>query len=196
MTTAENPSLIAQLDSRAGVRASGGCPGFLWKTINRNLLMISVVTLALAASAPASWGGHRIVLLHERDAAKLRHTKQEWPNVPHPRNLSIGPLIVVEKPKVIDGANGPTIEVANPVDINVLFQPRSTPVDMDSLDIEARKGFFSKSLTPMLKPYIHGTALQVQNAEIPPGRFVLEISIADQAGNTSTQTYRLEIVQP
>jgi hypothetical protein len=196
MTTAENQSSIPELDGRAGVRASGSCPGFSWKTINTNLWMISVVTLALAASASASRSGQHITLLQERDAAKLRHTKQEWPNVPHTLNSSAGPIIDVEKPKVVDEANGPSIEAATPVNIDVLFQPRTTPVDMTSLDVEARKGLFSKSLTHMLKPYIRGTALQVENAEIPPGRFVLDISIADQAGNKTTNTYRLEIVKP
>ena len=126
MTTAENQSSIPELDGRAGVRASGSY-GFSWKTMNTNLWMISVVTLALAASASASWSGQHITLLQEPDAAKLRHTKQEWPNVPHTLNSSAGPIIDVEKPKVVDEANGPTIEAATPVNIDVLFQPRCRP---------------------------------------------------------------------
>jgi hypothetical protein len=110
--------------------------------------------------------------------------------------MSTGPIIIVQKPTVVDLDNVQTIEAATPIDIDVLFQPRSLPVDMNSLDIEARKGFFSKSLTDMLKPYVHGTSLQVQNAQIPQGKFLLEISIADQEGDTTTQSYRLEITGP
>ena len=129
MTTAENQSLIPELDGRAGVRGPAAVRVFRGRQSTPNPWMISVVTLALAASASASWSGQHSTLLQERDAAKLRHTNQEWPNVPHTLNSSAGPIIDVEKPKVVDEENGPTIEAATPVNIDVLFQPRNTPVD-------------------------------------------------------------------
>jgi hypothetical protein len=75
----------------------------------------------------------------------------------------------------------------------VSFEDERSPVDMSSLEVSAHKGFFSKSLTATLRPFIHGKSLQVTNASIPTGRFLLDVSIADQAGNRTQETYRLEV---
>jgi hypothetical protein len=64
---------------------------------------------------------------------------------------------------------------------------------MESLNIEARKGFFSKSLTEMLRPYIRGDRIESNQVEIPTGQFILGVSIADTNGNTTDTTYRLEV---
>jgi hypothetical protein len=87
----------------------------------------------------------------------------------------------------------PTIETPTPANLVVLFEPRNSPVDMKSLDVEAHKGFFSKSLTALLRPYIHGDAIELSKVEIPAGRFMLDITIADQVGDTTDATYRLEV---
>jgi hypothetical protein len=62
---------------------------------------------------------------------------------------------------------------------------------MNSLQIEARKWPFSKSLTARLKPYIQGTSLQAKGVSIPEGLFVIQIEIADVAGAKTVGTYRL-----
>jgi len=77
----------------------------------------------------------------------------------------------------------------------VIFEARSAPVRMDSLNVEARKGFFSKSLTELLRPYVHGEEIELSQVEIPTGRFMLDISIADTNGNTTDGTYRLEVAR-
>jgi hypothetical protein len=64
---------------------------------------------------------------------------------------------------------------------------------MDSLNVEARKGLFSKSLTNLLRPYIRGDRIEVTNLEIPSGRFMLDVSIADTNGNTTAASYLLEV---
>jgi hypothetical protein len=66
--------------------------------------------------------------------------------VPRARALSIGPQIVVRRPRIGPG-EAPTIETESPTDLDVGFEPRGAPVRMDSLSVEALKGFFSKSLT-------------------------------------------------
>lgn len=62
---------------------------------------------------------------------------------------------------------------------------------MSSLEVVARKGIFSKSLTERLKPYVDGTSLNVKKAEIPAGRFLIQISIADLNGRATAQSYEL-----
>jgi hypothetical protein len=132
------------------------------------------------------------VLFTPQEARQLHLTLREWQTVAMPRVLPVGPQIVVRRPKVLPG-DIPTIEAQSPTDLDVIFEPRDAAVVMDSLDVKARKGFFSKSLTGLLRPYIRGDSIEVSNVEIPAGRFILDISIADVDGNTTDETYRLEV---
>jgi hypothetical protein len=75
----------------------------------------------------------------------------------------------------------------------LLFEANRAPVDMDSLPVMARKWFFTKSLTALLRPYIWGTTLQGQEVKIPEGRFLLEIEIADVLGMKTVETYRVKV---
>jgi hypothetical protein len=138
--------------------------------------------------------GH-LVLLDNRDAVKLRLTNREWRDVPRERGIQVGPRIVVKSPPISQSDGVPTIETTSPTTLSVAFDDDRSPVDMSTLEVSAHKGFFSKSLTAMLQPYIRENALEVSNASIPTGRFLLEVSIADQAGNRTDETYRLEVRQ-
>jgi hypothetical protein len=154
--------------------------------------------LATIARPSATYAGSptaddTIVLFTPNDAGKLRLSEKEWSHVARPRALSTGPLIVIRSPPIVPG-DIPTIETATPASLIVLFEPRSAPVDMNSLDVEAHKGFFSKSLTYLLRSYIRGDAIDVKNVEIPEGKFMLDISISDEAGDTTVDTYRLEVL--
>jgi len=140
----------------------------------------------------ASRAGGTVLLFSHDDARKLRLTDEQWRHPPHARALSAGPEIVIRSPQVVSG-DVPTIETQTPAKLVVLFEPRNSPVDMSSLAVEAHKGFFSKSLTDMLRPYIYNDSIEVSKAQIPAGKFLLDISIGDQAGNVTTATYRLKV---
>jgi hypothetical protein len=160
-------------------------------------LALAGILAAIAAIAPPACAGppaaDSVVLFTSNDASKLRLSEEEWRHVAaRTRALSTGPLIVVRSPPIVAG-DIPTIETATPASLVVLFEPRQAPVDMNSLTVEAHKGFFSKSLTDLLRPYIHGDAIDVKNVEIPEGKFMLDISISDEAGDTTVDTYRLEV---
>ena len=75
----------------------------------------------------------------------------------------------------------------------VLFEENHTPIDMDSLQIKAKQGMFSESLTTRLKPSIQGTSLQAKELKIPAGRFLIQIEIADRHGTKTAETYRLMV---
>ncbi len=110
------------------------------------------------------------------------------------RGVSVpGPFIEILSPTPTGAAQTPTIETSSPTTLTVLFKSNRAPVDMESLDIEAQKGFFSKSLTPMLKPYIQGTNLRANAVEIPTGNFMIEIAIADEHGARTANRYRLVV---
>ena len=164
-----------------------------WRFVSRaGLMFILMIVLSSWIAQPLH--AENIVLFTPQEALQLRLTNREWRSVAAVRALSVGPQILVRRPRLVPG-DIPTIEAQSPTDLDVTFEPRSAPVRMDSLSVTARKGFFSKSLTELLRPYIRGNAIRVTKVEIPTGRFMLDISIADTNGNISDGTYRLEVSQ-
>jgi hypothetical protein len=166
---------------------------------SRGLVLVAgslvAIAISIVSSRQACAGSPRedtVVLFSHDDARKLRLTDEQWRHPPHARALSDGPNIVIRSPQVVSG-DVPTIEAQTPINLVVIFEPRNSPVDMSSLAVEAHKGFFSKSLTDMLRPYIHNDSIEVSKAQIPAGKFLLDISIGDQAGNVTTATYRLKV---
>jgi hypothetical protein len=106
---------------------------------------------------------------------------------------TVGPRIVMQSPQLHETRVERTIETVTPLDLLILFEANRAPVDMDSLQVTARKWFFTKSLTALLRPYIWGTTLQGQEVKIPEGRFLLEIEIADVNGMKTVETYRVQV---
>jgi hypothetical protein len=157
-----------------------------------SLATIAISTLPSRQACAGASAAHTVVLFSREDARKLRLTEEQWRQIPQTRALSVGPNIVIRSPQVVPG-DVPTIETRTPANLVVLFEARNSPVDMSSLEVEAHKGFFSKSLTDLLRPYIHGDAIELSEVEIPAGKFMLVISIADQARDTTVTTYRLEV---
>jgi hypothetical protein len=147
---------------------SGDC--LWWTLFVLALWPAHVVYSGSAGRAP-------LQLFSAADAHQLNLTDQEWHRVHRTRSTgaAAGPRIVIQKPTLKESSDGPTIETVTPA--------------------TARKGFFSKSLTDLLKPYVNGTALQVQDVAIPEGRFRIEIVIADKNGAKTVETYRLQVGQ-
>ena len=131
----------------------------------------------------------------EEEAEQLRLTGEEWLRPMRNRQThSRGPSIVLQSPTITSvRANPPTITTVTPLDFFIAFEPRTAPVNMDSLGVRARKGIFSKSLTDRLNPYIHGTTIQAKNLEVPTGTFHIEIEIADNEGQKTFEEYYLQV---
>ena len=140
-----------------------------------------------------------LALFSPEEAAVLRFTAEEFERETDSappsgtRSLSRGPVIVVQKPQITGGASRPTLETASPTDIIILFQASHAPVNMDSLQVQAKKGWFTKSLTDRLKPFVQGAQLAAKGIDIPQGRFLIQIAIADQQGAETVETYRLTV---
>jgi hypothetical protein len=100
---------------------------------------------------------------------------------------------VIQKPLPTGTATHPTLETDSPTDIIVAFEALHAPVNMDSLQVRAKKGWFTKSLTDRLKPFVEGTRLAAKGVKIPRGKFWIEIAIADQQGAERVDAYRLTV---
>lgn len=155
-----------------------------------------IVTLTLSAPRP-----HRprmaaqmtAVLFTPEETQALQLTEHEWLLPVSQPTSSLGPRIVLQYPSVKRNGRVPVIETDTPAMFRVLFEPNSAPVDMSSLQVRARKGFFKKSLTGFLKPYIHGTMIEAQNLQFPSGKFMIEIDISDHDGQSTSQSYYLHV---
>jgi hypothetical protein len=138
-----------------------------------------------------SVGQRTLALLTPNEATQLRITEEEWQPPPRTRALSIGPRIIIKRPPIKDVADGPLIETISPTDLMIFFEENRASVDMNSLQVEAKKWLFTLSLTARLRLYIQGTSLQAKGVQVPEGLFVIQIEIADVAGAKTVGTYRL-----
>ena len=159
------------------------------RTLIGVLMTVSACLLQCGELASAQT---KLLLLSPGEAAQLRlGPGDSMP--PVTRSIPSGPRIVVREPTVTRTADGAVIETTPSTRLVVVFEPNRAPVDMDSLDIRARKGPFAVSLTSRLKPYIQGTSLQADGVTVPEGRFVVQIEIVDRSGAKTVETYRLDV---
>ena len=161
-------------------------------------MSIAVVTLCLVSlgwTQPEQ--SRELVLLTSEEAMHLRLTEEDLEREAASRSrmraISLGPRIVIEKPLLTSTAPPPTLETESPTDIIVAFEAVQRPVNMESLRVKAKKGWFTKSLTDRLKPFIEGTRLAARGVKIPRGNFLIQIAIADQQGVERVETYRLSV---
>ena len=118
-------------------------------------------------------------------------TREELPFSPKLRSLSIGPKINFKTPPTRQDPDGIIlVEMHENSQLSIDFLQTQAEVDMNSLDVEAKKGIFSVSLTDRLKPYIHGNKLEADEIKIPPGQFTVIIRIADRVGTSTEKAYR------
>lgn len=147
------------------------------------LLLLSVVTQLSAMD----------FFLSPEEADQLRLSEKEWSRPPFKtRGLSNGPVITIKQP-TISNSSTPTLETTSPLSLSIFFEKKNAPVDMTSLEVVAKKGFFSKSLTERLKPFISGTTLEAKDLKIPKGKFKIQINIADTQGSQTSMEYRLVV---
>lgn len=151
--------------------------------------------LAAVLAVPSMSAAGSLSLFSADEAKDLTLDDAEWDKGVASKGIGfgVGPKIVFEAPEVKDTDNGQIIESPSKLSLLILFKDGIAQVDMKTLNIRARKGWFSKNLTERLAPYLDGNTIKADNVEIPSGRFKLEIKIADAQGNESVQEYLCEI---
>jgi hypothetical protein len=163
------------------------------RSSNRTVAVLIAIAMTVGLGGSAVLAQGRLSFLTPGEAAQLRLGPSDAVPVPHLRGVPPGPRIVVHEPTVTRTADGAVIETTPVTRFVISFEPNRAPVDMDSLEIKARKGLFSLSLTSRLKPYVQGTSLQADSVSIPEGRFMVQIEIVDRAGAKTMETYRLDV---
>lgn len=160
-------------------------------------LAVFISPFFLTDSSQARQGARKaLILLTAQEAEQLQLSEEEWQSSTRTRSVSIGPRIVMQHPEVRETETGPVLETVTPTAFSVHFEGNHASVDMASLQIRAKKGIFTKSLTSLLGPHVRGADLQIEGVEIPEGKFRIEIEIADVAGAKTVETYGLEVRKP
>jgi len=160
-------------------------------------LLLSVMAAAVRGRAAEH---QPIALFDEQDAARLRFDEQEFgpalgrESTSRTRSIVKGPRVIIVTPEVTTDESGQRmIELTPPADLVVRFEETLAPVDMKSLKVRARKGFFSKSLTDLMARFINGTVLEALGLNIPIGRFIIELTIADENGRETREVLGLYV---
>ena len=101
-----------------------------------------------------------------------------------------GPVIKVHEP-ILEDEKNPTIETVTPMNLKIAFEKNAAPVNMDSLEVTAKKGFLSMSITDRVQEFITGTILDAREIDFPRGKFRIQVEIADVEGIITSREYRL-----
>lgn len=156
---------------------------------------------------PATGGDARVVkrpspLFTAEEAEKLRLLDAEWKIVDEilTRSQALstrGPLIAVRSPSVQPTKPIPTIETTTPIHLAVHFLAHEAPVKLQTLEVCGKAWGFQRCFTDKLKPYFntHTNILDVPNLDIPMGKYVIEIRVADEKGQETVAYYKIAVAE-
>jgi hypothetical protein len=146
--------------------------------------MLTAVLLSLSLFSPVQ--ADAIWLITQEEAAK--------PAAPPGQRLirramPAGPRIVVIRPKTDDVQH-------SPLAVSVRFEPReNVPVDLGSLKVVVQK-LFDIDITDRVMPFASPEGIMIDDAKIPSGEHLVEISVADMEGRRSSEIVKLSVGKP
>jgi hypothetical protein len=157
---------------------------------------------------PATGGGAQVVkpptipLFAAEEAERLRLMDEEWKSIDElltrrQARSALGPLIAVRSPRVQPRQPIPTIETPTPVNLTVHFIENGAPVKLETLEMCGNAWGFQRCFTDKLKPYLNANTniLEVPNLDIPTGKYVIEIRIADEKGQETVAYYKVAVAE-
>ena len=91
----------------------------------------------------------------------------------------------------------PTIETTTPIHLAVHFLAHGAAVKLQTLEVCGKAWGFQRCFTDKLKPCLkaHTNILDVPNLEIPTGKYVIEIRIADAKGQETVAYYKVAVAE-
>jgi len=106
-----------------------------------------------------------------------------------------GPLIAIRSPSVQPTKPIPTIETTTPIRLAVHFMAHGAPVKLQTLEVCGKAWGFQRCFTDKLKPYLNANTnvLDVPNLDIPTGKYIIEIRIADDEGQETVAYYKVAV---
>lgn len=106
--------------------------------------------------------------------------------IPVAAESDMGPKIEVIKP--VQGASAKP-----PVEVEIKFVAKSSPVDPASLTVSVVK-LINIDITDRVRTYVTASGIHVPAAQLPSGKHTVRISIADQDGLRSVKDVTFEVL--
>ena len=138
---------------------------------------------------------------HQNTLNSKRDTQPySTPGVKRPNTDEIaGPIVSIIDPK----PENDVYRSSAPVRFLIYLKSRVAPINIDTLQVKGKRGFFSLNITDRLKPYMRQphndeNADYVIDANIPKlgeGHYMIVLSLADVRGNQEEHKAFLEVIQ-
>jgi hypothetical protein len=152
------------------------------------MTMVGIAAVAAYLSAPGLvQAGKEMWLITPQEAAM--DPAQELPGggfTSIGAESDLGPKIDVVKP--INGGSAPP-----PVEVEIKFAPKGSPVDPESLKVSVVK-FITIDITDRVRAHASATGIHVSGAQIPSGKHTVRVSIADKDGLRSVKDVTFEVL--
>ena len=153
------------------------------------LAILATLAVRVLADSPEA-----VVWFTEADAEALRLTEEDigFLSAQSKAMPQGGPEINWIFPE-LSGDAGSTkdkrVTFTSPSSLTIEFRKTMNEIDFDTLDVRGRKFGFSKSVTELVRPYLNGNMLAAKNVELPKGKFLVEVEIADVDGRTTVRPF-------
>lgn len=146
--------------------------------------------------------GALVLCLHATSTAKIQ--EDAWLITPEeaamaPAQEGVGKSEIAVGGEADMGPNIDVIKPSNggisppPVEIDIKFTPKSSPVDITSLKVMAVK-FINIDITDRVRPYATSGGIHVPQAQLPSGKHTVRITIADKDGLRSYKDVTFEVL--
>lgn len=149
---------------------------------------IRIILAALALALPSIPVSAADVWLITQDEA-ARPAAPPRPRLAMRNSGAAGPQIILVRPH-------PGDELRSPLAVTIRFEPRGdAAVDPASLKVVVQK-LFDIDITDRVRPYASAEGIAMDQAKIPAGEHVVEISVADDHGRRTSEIVKLTVVGP
>lgn len=148
-------------------------------------VVIGFIFLLMPEFTPAA-NEKGVWLITPEEAAMAPKKMPRDSQTPFEAEVSLGPIIEVLKPSH-EGS------VLPPVEVDIKFLPRLRPVDLASLKVTVVK-LINIDITDRVLPYASSAGIHVPAAQLPSGRHIVRVSIADQDGLRSAKELTFVII--
>lgn len=164
----------------------------MYRTINRvcRLLLLQVFAVPAADAASAE---QRRLTIDPRSFERMPADRLDRLSRRGARSLeAAGPAIALHRPD-----DNTVFATGEPIGVHVEFLPAQDRVapDMKLLKVRVRQGWFGKTITDMVAPFVRGTAIRIPQVDFSgyTGDFEFRITIRDRRGRTGTASFRIRI---
>jgi hypothetical protein len=126
-------------------------------------------------------------------AQALQLITDEEAKLPPPKGaVALDKRGILRGPRVEYVSPGDTVH--SPLHLQLKFQSfGGAKIDLDSVRIIYLRAP-NVDLTPRIKPFVQSTGIDIPDAELPPGEYMVRVDVKDSEGHSGTTSFVLKVV--